>query len=518
MRRSYLIYILQRYVMRNFILGADGKPCIWPVPESCIWNGDIYETKDGLRIYVNEVFDKEGDLFIELLKGSYSVKAEKAGDDAEIKILKVNDNMLGSEGYILDADDTGVVLKAGSGEGVHNGCRTLLQLIVNSPDPSIHGVHIIDKPAEPIRGVRVYLPCRDCIPQFKKFIDFLAKYKISRIILENNMRSELTKDELKNLTEYIKDRHIQILPETWEHAALKDNFVSVGDAGRDSVLDTWTEKIYEILKISCVSWWSGYKPDKTAVGRLMPDYLERVVAQLYPVERDFISGITYPSNTAGNYKTFELRNLYNAPLNRMAWWHDDYDYTYLPEAQSIPGAVPFSIFQGVEDFGRQYALILAGNGWNNGICGIPAGVKARSLVFLHSYIIDKRTASRQHIAKAPEEDIFSAYTPDAHHERRNQNSDDVVGFYIVHYKDGAEAKIEIEYGKTISYWKAGSGNVAYSANPAFSGIAYYNIPYVVYSQDWINTRPHSEIEKIDLVPAENSDNGGIALFGITAVE
>jgi hexosaminidase len=102
---------------------------------------------------------------------------------------------LGTEGYSLRVNDRGVLVAGAGDAGAFYGLQSLRQLI--EPDGvgyRIHGVDVVDWPYKPFRGIYLYLPGRDNIPFFKRFVrDFMALYKFNKVILELNaaMRFDL---------------------------------------------------------------------------------------------------------------------------------------------------------------------------------------------------------------------------------------------------------------------------------------------------------------------------------------
>ena len=168
----------------------------------------------------------------------------------------------GPEGYVLRVEP-GVVVVAGSDErGAFYGLQSLRQLISRRQSgPEIRGVQVRDWPSKPFRGIKVYLPGRDNIPFFKRFIrDFMALYKYNTLIMEMNasMRFDrhpelnsgwldfardtnysrrnyppgpihdveqnsshqdtadggfLEKDEVADLARWVRDYHIELVPE-----------------------------------------------------------------------------------------------------------------------------------------------------------------------------------------------------------------------------------------------------------------------------------------------------------------
>jgi hypothetical protein len=102
--------------------------------------------------------------------------------------LKVDSHNPGPEGYVLRTVP-GIVMVAGSDErGAFYGLQSLRQLAVeHTGAPRFAGYEIRDWPAKPFRGFKLYLPGRDNIAFFKRFVrDTLALYKYNTLIVEMN--------------------------------------------------------------------------------------------------------------------------------------------------------------------------------------------------------------------------------------------------------------------------------------------------------------------------------------------
>ena len=94
----------------------------------------------------------------------------------------------GPEGYLLRTDGNMVVVAGNRERGAFYGLQSLRQLLVNDRDRlRFRGVQIRDWPDKPFRGIYLFLPGRDNIPFFKRFVrDFMALYKYNTLILEMN--------------------------------------------------------------------------------------------------------------------------------------------------------------------------------------------------------------------------------------------------------------------------------------------------------------------------------------------
>ncbi|MFO7668452.1 MAG: glycoside hydrolase family 20 zincin-like fold domain-containing protein, partial [Bacteroidales bacterium] len=95
------------------------------------------------------------------------------------------------EGYQLVVTSSAVIVAGSDISGLFYGIQSLFQLVDYQGRgegfqgrASIRGVLISDKPFKPFRGIHVYLPARDDIPFFKKFIKLLAGYKVNTLIIE----------------------------------------------------------------------------------------------------------------------------------------------------------------------------------------------------------------------------------------------------------------------------------------------------------------------------------------------
>jgi N-acetyl-beta-hexosaminidase len=187
-----------------------------------------------------------------MLQEACGLNSEMVSENADIRIYKSSDEKLGEEGYTLKVADNGVDLWSRTSNGAFYGCQTLLNLLYNSPDSSLHGVEIYDRPLSSFRGVHLYLPNKKLLPWFRRFIIFLAKYKINKLILEfdlkksainieNKFDDTLDKPEIEELIQYIKNHHIEIIqPENTNASNLanaKTPVVQVGSASAIEISD-----------------------------------------------------------------------------------------------------------------------------------------------------------------------------------------------------------------------------------------------------------------------------------------
>jgi len=107
--------------------------------------------------------------------------------------LQVSAGKPGPEGYVLEVGKDAAVVAGSDERGAFYGLQSLRQLVERrNPIVRIHGASLCDWPYKPFRGVKVFLPGRDNIPFFRRFLrDFVALYKYNKLILEVNAAMRL---------------------------------------------------------------------------------------------------------------------------------------------------------------------------------------------------------------------------------------------------------------------------------------------------------------------------------------
>ena len=100
---------------------------------------------------------------------------------------------LGPEGYILEVNQNHVVVASNTKNGALYGFESLRQIILEEREKLvIPEIDVKDSPRFGFRGIKLYLPGRENITFFKRFIkDFAALYKFNTIILELNANMRL---------------------------------------------------------------------------------------------------------------------------------------------------------------------------------------------------------------------------------------------------------------------------------------------------------------------------------------
>lgn len=108
---------------------------------------------------------------------------------------------LGDEGYIISVTSKSIVVAGNNGKGALFGLESLRQLIsVSGNKLVVPQVKVKDAPEYPFRGIKLYLPGRENITFFKRFVrDFVAYYKFNTIILELNANMRLVRHPELNI-------------------------------------------------------------------------------------------------------------------------------------------------------------------------------------------------------------------------------------------------------------------------------------------------------------------------------
>jgi hypothetical protein len=95
---------------------------------------------------------------------------------------------LATEGYFLRADENVVLVAGKDDRGAFYGLQSLRQLLESDGKGTrVRGAEIRDWPDKPFRGIYLFLPGRNNIPFFKRFVaDFMALHKFNTVIVEMN--------------------------------------------------------------------------------------------------------------------------------------------------------------------------------------------------------------------------------------------------------------------------------------------------------------------------------------------
>lgn len=218
------------------------------------------------------------------------------------------------EGYLLDVDRDRAVVAGADEAGAFYGLQSLRQLIARAQAGArIQGAIIRDWPFKPFRGIKLYLPGRDNISYFRRFVrDVMALYKYNTMILEVNaaMRFDshpelnagwvelgkdlnysrrdrswgpgrqfqdsanadtadggvLEKDEVADLVAFVRRHHIEVIPEV---PLLTHSYYLL-------------TRHRELAEIQDAEWPDTYCPSEPKVYPLVFDVLDEYIEVIKP--------------------------------------------------------------------------------------------------------------------------------------------------------------------------------------------------------------------------------------------
>ena len=190
----------------------------------------ILQNGDGLRVSELKTIRMEGD-FPRPVMGPILSRlplSNKAERGALTLVLSENNALPQSEeGYILQVKNGRIHVESRGEAGLFYGCQTLEQLLEDSRDTgvAVPASRITDYPALSYRAVHIDVKHHlDTMKYYYDTIDRLARYKINAVIFEfeDKLRyrrrplvgapQSISIDEMAALTQYARERHIEISP------------------------------------------------------------------------------------------------------------------------------------------------------------------------------------------------------------------------------------------------------------------------------------------------------------------
>jgi hypothetical protein len=230
-----LITILNLQWIKGYS-SPDEKPLIFPIPNDIQLSGGNFVIDKSTFIVLPEKPLKSDVFLADLLFAEFSDKFEQpvlikrlsavSGNEKYILMGDISNPLikryckdnnllltlqgLGSEGYLLSVTQNGAVVAANTKNGALFGMESLRQIISkNGETLSLPQLVVKDSPRFPFRGIKVYLPGRENITFFKRFIkDFVALYKFNTIILELNANMRLERHPELNVGAVQFERHL----------------------------------------------------------------------------------------------------------------------------------------------------------------------------------------------------------------------------------------------------------------------------------------------------------------------
>ncbi len=237
---------------------------IIPFPQSVSYTGKTFETKVGSQFYTN-LSGKEKDDLSEYLKASpLALQSTDAASSARISfdiVSTIGDTLTVDGGYSMSISNKNIKVEATSSAGIFYAVQSLLQLanIQDNGLVTFPTVDVVDYPRFEYRGMHLDVSRHFYSKEFiKKQLDAMARYKLNyfhwhltdgagwRLQIdrypeltqkgafrpyktwkewwkadrhycdENDENAEggyYTKDDVKEIVEYARQRHITVIPE-----------------------------------------------------------------------------------------------------------------------------------------------------------------------------------------------------------------------------------------------------------------------------------------------------------------
>jgi hypothetical protein len=264
--------------------------------------------------------------------------------------LQVSGTSPGPEGYLLSVTPSAIVIAGSDEPGAFHGLQTLRQLIEpGAAGARVPGVTIRDWPYTKFRGVKLYLPGRDHIGFFKRFVrDYMALYKYNKLIIEMNgaMRLDRHPEINAGWLDFTRDMQLRRLldpPGLWFHGVNASHY-DTADGGileKEEVAELvrWAESNYievipelpslthsyyllsrhrELAEIPQEEWPDTYCPSLPGVYKLLFDvydeYIEVVKPKMVHIGHD---EWRMPWGVCPRCREKDPRELYAADVNEI---------------------------------------------------------------------------------------------------------------------------------------------------------------------------------------------------------
>jgi hypothetical protein len=279
----------------------------------------------------------------------------------------VNPRDPGPEGYMLQTDSSMVLVAGSDDRGAFYGLQSLRQLITgDGHQVRIRGVRVKDWPAKTFRGIKLYLPGRNNIPFFKRFVrDFMALYKYNTLIMEMNASMRLERHPELNTgwikfvqdTNYSRRNYPPGAPHEWEQNSTHQDTADGDILEKEEVADlaawvrryqielvpelpSFTHSYYlltehkELSEVPGVKWPGVYCPSNPDSYRLVFDVYDEYIDLLKPrIVHAGHDELFQPVGLCSRCKDKDIRELYGQDVRmihdylagkgvRMAIWGD----------------------------------------------------------------------------------------------------------------------------------------------------------------------------------------------------
>jgi hypothetical protein len=240
----------------------------------------------------------------------------------EARGLQASSSNAHPEGYLLDASEESVVILGNDRPGAFYGLQTLRQIVEKSDGGlSVPAQRIVDWPHQPFRGIYIFLPGRQHIPYFKRFVrEVMAPSKLNKLIVEMDAGMQFDQHPELNAgwIDFTKDmKYTRRGRSTGPHEQFQDSgnmvFTDGGVLEKAEVADlvqyarqhyvdvipeisTLTHSYYlltrhrELAEIQAAEWPDTYCPSAPATYKLafdvMDEYLEVMKPRMVHIGHD----------------------------------------------------------------------------------------------------------------------------------------------------------------------------------------------------------------------------------------
>ncbi len=211
------------------------RPTVIPQPQSLAWKGEPFRPNRHTKIVALADADMIAAQMLQAdLEGRFRLRLPiEVGTPGADNVISIGvpakaEAALKPEGYRLTVTPRRVEVVGADTRGAFYGAQTLRQMLTEDATGPIFGFGgcaVTDWPDNAWRGWHLSSPSQADLPLYRKFIDFMALLKYNTLCLEVDSRLQYeshpkigregspTKDELKELVQYARERHFEVFPQ-----------------------------------------------------------------------------------------------------------------------------------------------------------------------------------------------------------------------------------------------------------------------------------------------------------------
>ncbi|GJQ63234.1 MAG: hypothetical protein SCALA702_22870 [Melioribacteraceae bacterium] len=246
-----------------------------PYPQKVEFKSDNLSLGNEVNFSVSE--SEKSDFIYNKFAGFLAENNVKIDDNAKINVNvkiektelpEVQEEFKVNEGYVLSISETGIELSSSTAKGAFNGIMTLIQILENYGFEQVPSLKIVDYPDLEVRGISddISRGQVSTLENFKRIIDFMAKYKLNTYmpymedVIElksypqiGKNRGALTREEIKEILTYAESNFIDVIPifQTlghYENILLDEDFLEYAEFPGAASLNVSNPKTYEFLE------------------------------------------------------------------------------------------------------------------------------------------------------------------------------------------------------------------------------------------------------------------------------